>query len=277
VTEPIHKPTFQERMGKLAKGEAPPTDWSVYDFIDLGCSNGGSIQHCLNRFTVTRGIGVDIDPRKVETTRAAGFDAIVADARAIDAERGVSFVTMLDFFEHLPDLGMVEEILAAAARSARDFIYIKHPSFEGQERVEADGLRQYWWNWHGHTAHVRVADYCAMFDRLGLSTYMIRYIERVSDSAHPSIVPASAPQDLSSATAAEITDVKFVEFSPALWRRQDIFIALRAFAPDEWADITRPTGQDHKVMVASGQIPAPGDGTYKHLRPVRRKKVSPVS
>ena len=249
--------------------DAAQVDWSTYDFIDLGCSNGGSIKHCRARFDAARGIGVDIDPRKVAITREAGFDAIVADARTLDAERAVSFVTMLDFCEHLPDLGIVEEILAAAARSARDFIYIKHPSFEGQERVEADGLRQYWWNWHGHTAHVRVSDYCSMFDRLGLNTYKIRYVERINDSAHPCIVPTSAPRDLSAEDAAQITDVKFAEFSPPLWRRQDIFVALRPFSIKEWREVTRPTAQDHKNMVLSGQIPV--DHTYRHLRAVRRK------
>ncbi|MEZ5120454.1 MAG: hypothetical protein R2736_02560 [Solirubrobacterales bacterium] len=39
----------------------------------------------------------------------------------------------------------MEAIIAAAARSARDFIFIKHPSFEGQELVEGMGYRQYWW------------------------------------------------------------------------------------------------------------------------------------
>lgn len=275
MIEPSIQPTSDE-AGPGPSPEVARIDWSAYDFIDLGCSNGGSIRHCLQRFSVERGIGVDIDARKVERTRAAGFDAVIADARSLDVERAVSFVTMLDFFEHLPDLGTVEEILAAAARSARDFIYIKHPSFEGQEHAEADGLRQYWWNWHGHTAHVRVADYCSMFDRLGLSAYMIRYVERIDDSSHPCIVPIDAPQDLSAADAAEETDVKQVHFSPPLWRRQDIFIALRPFSASEWAEVTRPTPQDHKVMVRSGQIPAAGDGSYGHLRPVRRK-VTPAA
>lgn len=246
-------------------------DWDKYDFIDLGCSRGGSIRFCRERFSVEHGLGVDLDPSKVEQTRAAGFDAVVADARTLALNHTVSFITMLDFFEHLPGLDVVEEILAAAARSARDFIYIKHPSFEGQERVEAEGLRQYWWNWRGHTVHVRVADYCSMFDRLGLATYMVRYWERIGNSSHPSIVPTSAPRDLSAADAAKIP-VKMVEFSPPLWRRQDFFIALRSFSTKEWAEITRPTANDHKVMRTSGQLREGRE--YPHLRPARKKAQS---
>lgn len=243
--------------------------WDDYDFVDLGCSNGGSIKHCMMRFGVERGLGVDIDERKVARTKAEGFDAVVADARELDLDRQVSFVTMLDFFEHLPGLGYVYDILEAAARSARDFIYIKHPSFEGQERVEADGLRQYWWDWHGHTAHVRVADYCSMFDQLGLNTYLVRYIERMDSSDHPSIVPTSTPKDCSLEEAAKITNEPAVAFDPPLWRRQDIFIALRPFSRAEWADVTRPTANDAKIMSASGQF---GDieDLPAHLRPVRR-------
>ena len=244
-------------------------EWSDYDFIDLGCSNGGSISHCMARFGARQGLGLDIDARKVEATRAAGFEALVADARELDLDRQVSFITMLDFFEHLPSVDVVHEILAAAARSARDFIYIKHPSFEGEERVEAMGLRQYWWDWHGHTAHVRVADYCTMFDVLGLSSYMIRYLERITDSSHPSIIPTSEPRDQSAAEAADVTDLPYVEFSPPLWRRQDIFIALRAFEPDEWAAVTKPTANDLKFMRRSGQLPD-GVPAPAHLQPVRR-------
>jgi SAM-dependent methyltransferase len=223
-------------------------DWSRYDFVDLGCSKGGSLQHCQARFHASRGLGVDIDPSKVEQTRAAGYDAIEADARALDLDGQVSFISMLDFCEHLPDLAMVEEILAASARSARDFLYIKHPSFEGEEHVEQLGLRQYWWDWHGHTCHVRVADYCDIFERLGLNTYKIRYIERIESSQHPSVIPTSMPQDQLETDAASVSGKPDIRFDPPIWRRQDIFVALRSFDVDEWARITKPTAADRRDM-----------------------------
>jgi hypothetical protein len=229
-------------------------DWSRYDFVDLGCSNGGSILQCTKRFHVQRGIGIDLDQRKVERTREAGFEAIVADARDFRLDRAVSFVSIMDFCEHLPDLATVEQVLSAAAVSARDFILIKHPSFEGQEYAESLGMRQYWWHWRGHTAHVRVADYCSMFERLGLNQYMIRYIERIGDSTHPSVIPTTMPIDVTGEQAKLVTDKPFVRFDPPLWRRQDIFIALRTFAADEWAEITQPLPGDLKLMRDSGQL-----------------------
>jgi SAM-dependent methyltransferase len=229
-------------------------DWEDYDFVDLGCSKGGSLQHCLRRFGASRGLGIDIDPAKVQQTRDAGFDAVEVDARTLNLDGQVSFISMLDFFEHLPDLEMVEEILAASARSARDFLYIKHPSFEGQEYVEQLGLRQYWWDWHGHTCHVRVADYCDMFERLGLNTYKIRYIERISSSSHPSVIPTSMPPDQLGDAAATVVDKPDLELDPPIWRRQDIFVALRAFDAEEWTELTKPTAADVRDMRQSGQL-----------------------
>jgi SAM-dependent methyltransferase len=245
-----------------------PVDWQAYDFIDLGCSTGGSIKHCVARFGAKRGLGVDLDPNKVRDTKEAGFDAIQADARELSIDRQVSFVSMLDFCEHLPDLLTVEEIIAAAAKSARDFIYIKHPSFEGKQLVESQGLRQYWWDWHGHTCHIRIADYCSIFDRLGLSSYMIRYLGRVMDSTHPCVIPTSMPMDQSETDAEAVTDVPRKDFAPPIWRRQDIFVALRPFEKDDWHSITRPTSSDFKLMRDSGQVPEAKEAA-DHLRPIR--------
>jgi SAM-dependent methyltransferase len=248
-------------------------DWDLYDFVDLGCSNGGSIWHGMKRFGGQRGIGIDIDPRKVQNTRDAGFEAVVADARDLDLERRVSFITMLDFFEHLPDAWTVEQIIAAAARSARDFLYIKHPSFEGQELSEHQGVRQYWWDWHGHTAHIRVADYCSMFDRLGLRQYFIRYVERIDDSTHPSIIPTSMPRDCSAEEAAAVTDVPFVRFSPPLWRRQDIFVALRPFETGEWRELTKAAPSDLVAMRRSGQTEY-DPVAYDHVAPPPKRSAA---
>lgn len=242
-------------MSATAVTSLRDVDWERYDFVDLGCSKGGSIHHCVERFDADRGLGIDLDPAKVERTREAGFDAVVADAAELRLDGQVSFISMLDFCEHLPNLEMVQAVIAAAANSARDFLYIKHPSFEGEQRVEAMGLRQYWWDWHGHTAHIRVADYCRIFEELGLNTYMIRYLGEITHSRHPSIIPTSTPRDQSQEAAAAIVDVPDVIFSPALWRRQDIFVALRPFERAEWAAVTRPTASDRLLMADTGPVP----------------------
>ena len=218
-------PTFEE------------VDWSHYDFIDLGCSKGGSLGWCRKRFGARRGLGVDLDPRKVEETRAAGFDAVVADATKLDVEDAVRFVSMMDFLEHLPGLDVVEASISRAATVATDFIFIRHPSFEGEGSVESLGVRQYWWHWSGHTAHPQVADYCRMFERIGLNQYVILYREPVRDSLHPSILPVDAPVNQHDYDPAVHSPKPEIEFRRPLWRMQEILVALRPFASDDWARV----------------------------------------
>jgi len=214
-------------------------DWSLYDFADLGCSRGGSLQYCSGRFG-GRGVGIDIDPAKVEEALAHGTEAVLGDAVALDVEDRVRYVSMMDFLEHLPGLEAVEEIIAAAAGLATDFIFIRHPSFEGEDYLTELGLRQYWWDWRGHPAHIQVSDYCQIFERLGLGLYTIRYGERVVDSSHYSVLSATEPPDQGPYDPALHRERPRMQFRRAVWRSQDLFVALRPFDPrgDEWESIT---------------------------------------
>ena len=215
-------------------------DWSNYDFVDLGCSAGGSIRHCIKRFGATRGLGLDLNPRKVLQARENGFDAIVADVATLEVNKKVRFVSMLDFLEHLPSLESVEEIIGAAARAATDFLFIFHPSFEGEDYLTELGLRQYWWDWHGHRCHPTVADYCSIFDRLNLNQYMMRYVGPVESSEHKSIIPISAPIDQHQYDETKHDPKPKVDFARPLWRAQEIFVAVGPSPPREWARVTRP-------------------------------------
>jgi SAM-dependent methyltransferase len=214
-------------------------DWRRYDFVDLGCSHGGSLEYCTKRFRANRGIGLDIDPRKVDEARAAGHEAVVADVTQLEVHDRVRFVSMMDFLEHLPNLDAVEAVIAGAARIATDFLFIRHPSFEGEDYLGSMGLRQYWWHWRGHPTHPQVADYCRIFERLGLGLYTIRYSGEIGDSLDPSVLVDGEPIDQGPFDPRIHTARPYVAFSRPLWRMQDIFVALRAFDPrgPEWAAI----------------------------------------
>lgn len=215
-------------------------DWSRYDFIDLGSSKGGSIQFCQKRFRAGRGLGVDKDPIKVATARAKGAEVVLGDATRLPPESSVRFVSMIDFLEHLPDLQVVEDVIASAAAAASDFLFIRHPSFEGEGYLEMLGLRQYWWDWKGHPVHPRVSDYCEILDGLGLRQYVIRYRERIRDSGHPSILTLDTPANHGEFDPSRDPPKPAVSFAMPIWRSQDVFVALRAFDPQggEWRAIT---------------------------------------
>jgi hypothetical protein len=80
-------------------------DLAGFDFLDFGASTGSSIEFARERLGGRRGLGVDLDPNKVETMRRCGYDCIQADVTGLDLPaKAVKFVLMSHFLEHLPDL-----------------------------------------------------------------------------------------------------------------------------------------------------------------------------
>lgn len=215
-------------------GALEAVDWERYDFLDLGASSGGSLRACAKRFGAGRGLGVDIDAEKVRRSREAGLDVVQADARHLGVSGVVRFVSAMDFFEHLPGLDVVEEVLASAVEAATDFLFISHPSFEGEHYLRSLGLMQYWHHWSGHKAHIRISDYCEIFERLGLHQYSLRYSQRISRSAHPSILPVGVPKNQFEYDPDVHGYRPDVTLEEPVWRSQRIYVALRPFTPDKW-------------------------------------------
>lgn len=239
----------QERRALEAKFPLPSSledvDWTNYDFLDLGCSGGDSIPYCERRFGARRGLGVDNNPAKVATARAAGLHAVLGDGTRLDEAPGladgirVRFVSMIHFLEHLPNAKTAEMVVRSAARVATDFIFIRHPSFEGEAYLAQLGLRQYWWHWTGHLNHLRVSDYCDMFDRLGLHQYLIRYREPFWDSENRTILTMDEAKDQHNFDPALHRIRPKLKFAEPIWREQEIFVPIRAFDLEEWSAITK--------------------------------------
>jgi hypothetical protein len=250
-------PPTQVSTGDTIAGDLPPALGDVrlanYDFIDLGCSSGGSLRFCQARMEA-RGVGVDIDPEKVARARAAGVEAYLGDATNLQVDKEVGFVSMMDFLEHLPSLDTVQAVLASASRAATDFLFIVHPSFEGEEYLRLWGLQQYWHAWSGHTAHAQVADYCQMFDRLRLHQYAIRYKHLIRDSSDASIHAVASGVNQGPYDPGLHPPKPDLTFERPLWRSQHIMVALRAFDPAEWRDLlmrlTRRSDDDPETAEA---------------------------
>lgn len=205
------------------------------DFLDLGASTGGSLQYCARRFG-GRGLGIDIAHEKVTRARQAGFDVLQADASNLGLSDAVRYVSALDFFEHLPDQATAASILRSAADAATDFLFIRHPSFEGEGYLAELGLCQYWHQWSGHPNHLTVSDYCEIFMALGLNRYAIQYVERIEHSQHSSILPLGHrnQHEYDPTAHGDKSDIVFTE---PLWRMQHIYVALREFTNEDWATI----------------------------------------
>ena len=231
-------------------------DWRRYEFIDLGCGSGRSIRDCRGRFEAGEGMGVEIDPEKVKAAREGGVDVIRADATALEVEDVVRFVSMMDFLEHLPDLDAVEATLRSAGRAASEFLFISHPSFEGEEYLSKLGFRQYWWHWSGHPSHVRIADYRRIFDRLGMTQYLVRFNELVEDSHHRSILTADMPKNQHEFDPSRHRERPYVRFEVPLWRYQEIFVRMPGMETRKWDALTATVADpsDHTAVAPHSEV-----------------------
>lgn len=213
-----------------------------YDFADFGSCEGGSIDYCMRRFNAPRGLGIDILQNEVDKMRCRGFDALCADITTFDCPTAsFRFVSMMDFLEHLPDFDVVERILASAKRIARDFLFIRHPSFEDEHYLRAVGLKQYWTDWPGpggHTAKMTVADFARIFDKLDLTQYTFFFRNPAYDSSDPAILPHDAPQNQHHYSESDHGPKPFTQFPRPLYGQIDIFVALRPIYPADWQRIT---------------------------------------
>jgi SAM-dependent methyltransferase len=212
-------------------------DWSLYDFIDFGCSSGGSLQHCAKRFNATRGLGIDIDGKKVTEARKKGLHAIAADITDIPGNKVVRFASMMQTLEHLSDLKKVEATITRASELATDFLYIHHPSFEDEHYLRANGLHLYYHNWSGHPCHALRTELFRIFEKLDLLTYHVRPLMPIVDSSHPSVLPLGVPKNQHE-YSEEIHGPKlFVRFDRPIYQHVEMFVLLRPMETQAWRKI----------------------------------------
>lgn len=205
-----------------------------FDFADLGCGTGESITFCRKRFRARRGIGFEISDTKIKKARAARHAIAHADVTKLDfPDNCVSFCTMLDFLEHLFTEEDACRILSAAGRMARDFLFIRHPSFEDIEYLAGHDLKIDWTDWRGHRNPLLLSDYDRIFRSLGWSDYVVIHQKQIVDSRHPAIVPLTAPIDTVRYDADLHGPKPHVLFHKPVWTQFDIFVRLNPDLPDE--------------------------------------------
>ena len=132
-------------------------NFNGYDFIDFGCSKGGSLEFGATAFG-GRGVGLDIDADKVDLARKLGFEAYQADVSKIDPDLHgkVRFAIMSHFLEHLPGVREANACINSAARMTNEFFLIQQPYFDADGYLFENGLKLYWSDWHGHTYHMSI-------------------------------------------------------------------------------------------------------------------------
>ncbi len=170
------------------------------DFIDFGCSEGGSIDHARRILDGKTGIGIDIQARNVETARKLGYHAFQGDLTQIKPIKDkVRFVMMSHFLEHLSGVGMAKKSIISGLSLARDFIFIQQPFFDADGYLLDKGLKLFWSDWHGHPnamTSLQIHNILRpLLEAQKIDRFAIYGKDRIKHSRHPAILPASAPCD----------------------------------------------------------------------------------
>jgi hypothetical protein len=215
-----------------------------YAFIDGGCADGASLSHCERRFGKRPGLGLDWYSVDLEVARSRGF--AVAHCNVITEEfpeSCVAYASMLDFLEHLPDEASAVTVMRKLAGAARDFIFIRHPSFEDVDYLAQLGMKITWTDWTSHPNMMRIADYRRVFTSLGWDDYVIVPHMRLDDSLHPAIVPIDAPVDAQKYDAARHGRKAATGFDHPIYAKYDIFVRLNRNLDDAtWRKTTSIEG-----------------------------------
>ncbi|MFO1151145.1 MAG: class I SAM-dependent methyltransferase [Alsobacter sp.] len=192
-----------------------------FDFIDFGCSKGGSLRVGAELFGGHRGLGLDIDPAKVAATRGAGFDAMQADITALGGENDlVSFVLMLHFLEHLPGYDLAKKVIEVGCSVAKDFVYIRHPWFDADGLLFDYGLKFFWSDWTGHPNHFGKLQFYNVVGRIARvhKWWMFGY-DRVVDSRSRDLVSLTEDKNSQGATQEEADRRQVVVFPIPVFRQ----------------------------------------------------------
>jgi len=215
-----------------------------YAFIDGGCADGASIDHCERRFGMRPGLGLDWYGADLTVARSRGFAVAACNLLAQELpERCVGFVSMLDFLEHLPDRTAATDVMRRLGAAARDFVFVRHPTFEHAGDLARHGLKITWNDWTSHTNPMTLADFRRAFAALGWRDYVVLPHMPMADSGHPAIVPLDAPVDTQQYDLALHGPKPAVRFDKPIFAKYDIFVRVGAHLDgDAWREIASTRG-----------------------------------
>lgn len=212
-----------------------------FGFIDFGSSSGGSIEYCEKKFNRGKGLGIDNNLGKIALAKEKGRLVTKGDLRTVKIpEKCVSFCSAMDFLEHLPNLTFATSVIHTMAHSARDFIFIRHPSFEDIDYFASLGFKIDWSDWRGHTNMMKISDYERIFSEAGWSDYIIIPRRRVTNSDHPAIVPLDSPTNTVRYQPEICGPKNFTNFDKECFEQFDIYVKINPAIPEkEWAEVIK--------------------------------------
>ena len=165
-------------------------------FFEFGCSKGEGLLW-VNQKISKKGVGFDIDPKKIEETLKKGF--ICTDYNILDLkdEKLVRFSTFFHTLEHLESFSQAESFIVKACQVSYDNVYIRQPFFDSEPYLFYNGLKTYYSHWSGHKNLMTTPVFYYILEYLRnskmIKDYVIAFKEPVKSSQSNIILPITAP------------------------------------------------------------------------------------
>ncbi len=209
-----------------------------YDFLDFGASKGASIEFAKNHLFGHKGLGIDIDPKRVKIMKKAGYDCIVGDLTNLKVpDKSVRFVKMAHILEHMEDVKNVQKVVSSAKKAATDFLVITGPFFDADEYLKSQGFKLHWSDYPDHPCHLTTTQLTTILKKLNLNDYDLYLRYPISDSANPHIHPLNSPSWSHQYDPNVHPPKKLVTFSKNVWT--DFVCYVRFKELDNWDKITK--------------------------------------
>jgi hypothetical protein len=166
------------------------------DFFDFGCSAGAGMAW-IKTHTGYRGLGFDLNEKKLALADEAGCLCTKAAILEIPEERLVSFVSMLHLLEHLYSRTEAYDYINKACSVAREQVIIRQPFFDADQLLFADGFKTYYSHWLGHKNHMVTTDFFYhlrdLKSRGAIKDFLIGYKRPITSSADECIHSLESP------------------------------------------------------------------------------------
>ena len=149
------------------------------DFIDIGCSKGGSYKFIQKKFNFENGLALDIDIKKVKEAIKNNTPAIRLDATKMNIfnDNACKLISIIHTLEHFPNEYIIKDVLKESIRIASNTIYIKGPMYY-QDYLSNKGFQFYWSHWKGHTCLIEPETIINIMKEFGENNYKLNFYHK---------------------------------------------------------------------------------------------------
>ncbi len=209
-----------------------------FDFLDFGAYSGDSLEYGEVHFFGERGLGIDLDPKRVAIMKKAGYDCVVGDlTKIIIPKKCVRFVKMAHILEHMPDYKAIERVVGLAEKSATNFLVITGPYFDEDKYLASKGFKLHWSDYPDHPYHLMVSELVHILNKLKLDNYEIYLRFPILNSSNQHIHPLNSPSHSHLYNPKIHPPKRHVSFNKDIWTDFVCYVQLKE--TKNWDQITK--------------------------------------